>query len=282
MDRPQPKARRIAGGLSRFAARGTGGSPSYNPLMSPLLAAILLLVAAYLVGAIPFGYVVGRARSEPLHDRQREHRRDERGPRPRHALRVLVSCSTSSRASCPSRRSCPWRELARAPTQGSAARCASRGRGGARVPRAPLPDLPRLSRRQGRGDRAGTIFVLVPGPRRWRCYSGSRRCSRRGWCRWRRSRRVGSRRARLLGWRRSPKSAAGHPVSCHRTALVFLKHHSNVRRLVAGTESQTLPEGPRRRVDSRNSPSGAGLWFGGAAFFNFGTALPIFRVVREW
>ena len=34
--------------------------------MSPLSVAILLLVAAYLVGAIPFGYVVGRARGVNL------------------------------------------------------------------------------------------------------------------------------------------------------------------------------------------------------------------------
>src|SRR6476620_5076490 len=34
--------------------------------MSPLTAAILLLVVAYLIGAIPFGYLIGRARGVDL------------------------------------------------------------------------------------------------------------------------------------------------------------------------------------------------------------------------
>ena len=57
------------------------------------------------------------------------------------------------------------------------------------------------------------------------------------------------------------------------TAFVFVKHRSNVRRIMAGTETQTLPDGPRRQFALRTIHVLAlGLWFGGAAFFNFATA----------
>jgi hypothetical protein len=90
--------------------------------------------------------------------------------------------------------------------------------------------------------------------------------------------------ARLLGTPDafSPESL---PVTLYLvigTALVFLKHHSNVRRLVAGTESQTLPEGPRRRGGLRAIHLLAlGLWFGGAGFFNFAAAPAIFDSFKQ-
>ena len=67
--------------------------------------------------------------------------------------------------------------------------------------------------------------------------------------------------------------------------LVAVKHRANVRRMWAGTESQ-LGDRPMRRPALKGVHLLAvGLWFGGAAFFNFGTALPIFdsfkRVVAD-
>lgn len=65
------------------------------------------------------------------------------------------------------------------------------------------------------------------------------------------------------------------------TALVFVKHRANVKRLLAGSES-VIGDFPMRSPALRSLHVLAlGLWFGGAAFFNFGTAPAIFASFKE-
>lgn len=59
-------------------------------------------------------------------------------------------------------------------------------------------------------------------------------------------------------------------------AFVVVKHRSNVRRLLAGTESR-IDDAPRRVTLLKGfHVLAVGWWFGAAAFFNFMAALPIF------
>jgi glycerol-3-phosphate acyltransferase PlsY len=260
--------------------------------MSPLSAAILLLVAAYLVGAIPFGYVVGRARGVNLFTTGSgnigaTNAARVLGP----AYGVLVFVLDFLKGVVPVATILP---LARELAPGADTEFGQPDV--LRVGAAALALLGHLfpiylGFRGGKGvaTGAGTIFVLVPGPAAlavlfWvAALLASRMVSLASL-----AAAAVLVAARLLGTP-APFSEVALPVTLYLvigTALVFLKHHSNVRRLVAGTESQTLPEGPRRRAWIRGIHLLAlGLWFGGSAFFNFGTALPIFesfeRVVND-
>jgi glycerol-3-phosphate acyltransferase PlsY len=65
------------------------------------------------------------------------------------------------------------------------------------------------------------------------------------------------------------------------TGFVVLKHRANVKRLLAGTESR-IGDFPMRDTILRGLHLLAlGLWFGGAAFFNFGAAPTIFESFKE-
>ena len=82
-----------------------------------------------------------------------------------------------------------------------------------------------------------------------------------------------------------PGAIAGTLFCLIGSAFVVVKHRSNVSRLVAGTES-TLPDSPKRHAALAGLHCLAlGLWFGGAAFFNFAAAPALFasfeRVVAE-
>ncbi len=63
--------------------------------------------------------------------------------------------------------------------------------------------------------------------------------------------------------------------------LVIVKHKGNIRRLLAGTENRT-GDGPMRQTLLRGLHLLAlGSWFGGAAFFNFVSAPAIFASFEE-
>lgn len=63
--------------------------------------------------------------------------------------------------------------------------------------------------------------------------------------------------------------------------VVVVKHRTNIGRLMAGTESQGR-DGPTRHTLLRILHLLAlGLWFGGAGFFNFGAAVPIFESFKQ-
>ena len=64
--------------------------------------------------------------------------------------------------------------------------------------------------------------------------------------------------------------------------FVAAKHRSNIARLRNGTESRVLPDGEGRRTAIRSIHLlSLGLWFGGAAFFNFGAAPAVFQSFRQ-
>lgn len=65
------------------------------------------------------------------------------------------------------------------------------------------------------------------------------------------------------------------------TGFVIVKHRANVRRLLAGTESRIGDFPVRDTVVRGLHVLALGLWFGGAAFFNFGTATAIFASFKE-
>ena len=76
-----------------------------------------------------------------------------------------------------------------------------------------------------------------------------------------------------------PFSSAHAAISTYCLAgscLVILKHIGNIKRLIIGTESQLGDHPMRLTVIKAVHLLALGLWFGGAAFFNFGTAIPIF------
>jgi hypothetical protein len=93
--------------------------------------------------------------------------------------------------------------------------------------------------------------------------------------------------ARLL-WTADPLGSDGWVVTAFclvGSALVIVKHRGNIRRLLAGTENR-VGDGPMRQTLLRGLHLLAlGLWFGGAAFFNFVSAPSIFdsfkRVVND-
>ena len=60
-------------------------------------------------------------------------------------------------------------------------------------------------------------------------------------------------------------------------AFVVVKHRSNVRRLLAGTESRIDDAARRVTLLKGFHVVAVGWWFGAAAFFNFMAALPIFH-----
>jgi acyl phosphate:glycerol-3-phosphate acyltransferase len=259
--------------------------------MSPSVAASLPLVLAYLVGALPFGYLVGRMRGVNLFTA------GSGNIGATNAARVLgrpfgaiVFALDFLKGALPVAGAVP---LAEALEAGSSAAFGSPDV--LRVGAAALAFLGHLfpvylGFRGGKGvaTGAGTIFVLVPGPAALAVLT---------WVAVLLASRIVSLAslaavtilviARLLG---TPAAFASEnlPVTLYLlvgTGFVILKHRSNVKRLLAGTESQ-IGDFPMRDTLVRGLHVLAlGLWFGGAAFFNFVTAPTIFdsfkKVVNE-
>jgi acyl-phosphate glycerol 3-phosphate acyltransferase len=63
--------------------------------------------------------------------------------------------------------------------------------------------------------------------------------------------------------------------------LVVVKHRTNIRRLVAGTENRIGDSPMRRSLVRTIHVLAVGLWFGGAGFFNFVVAPVIFQSFEE-
>ncbi|MEO2092198.1 MAG: glycerol-3-phosphate 1-O-acyltransferase PlsY [Gemmataceae bacterium] len=63
--------------------------------------------------------------------------------------------------------------------------------------------------------------------------------------------------------------------------LVIVKHRGNMRRLAAGTESQIKDSDMRLTLLRCLHLFAVGLWFGSAAFFNFVAAVPIFDSFKQ-
>jgi hypothetical protein len=65
------------------------------------------------------------------------------------------------------------------------------------------------------------------------------------------------------------------------SGFVVLKHRGNVKRILAGSESRTRDFPMHDTLVRGLHVLALGLWFGGAAFFNFVAAVPIFESFKE-
>jgi len=85
--------------------------------------------------------------------------------------------------------------------------------------------------------------------------------------------------ARLLGTP-SPFCPDTQPITVYLlagAAMVFIKHRANIRRLLEGNENRIGEFTMRQPILRGVHIVALGLWFGGAAFFNFIAAVPIFQ-----
>jgi acyl-phosphate glycerol 3-phosphate acyltransferase len=256
--------------------------------MSPTVVAVVLLAAAYLVGAIPFGYLVGRARGVDLFAAGSGNIGATNAARVLGTpFGVLVFVLDFLKGAAPVAAVVP---LARLLDPGAEVALGSPDV--LRVGAAAVAFLGHLfpvylGFRGGKGvaTGAGTVFVLAPGPAALAVL---------GWAVVLLASRIVSLAslaavtilviARLLGTPHAFRDGT-LPVTLYLligTVLVFVKHRSNVRRLMNGTESRSLGNGPRRRFGLRAIHLLAlGMWFGGAGFFNFAAAPAIFRSFEE-
>jgi acyl-phosphate glycerol 3-phosphate acyltransferase len=255
--------------------------------MSPLVTAVGLLVAAYLVGAIPFGYVVGRLRGVNLF---REGSGNIGATNTARVLGreygLLVFVLDFLKGAVPVAVIVP---LAAALAPGG--ETALGPPDVLRVGAAAVAFLGHLfpvylGFRGGKGvaTGAGTIFVLVPGPAALAVGT---------WVVVLFASRIVSLAslaavtilviARLLS-APAPFAAGALSITLYLlagTAAVVLKHRGNVRRLLAGTENRIGDFPVRAPVVRGLHVLALGLWFGGAAFFNLVTAPSIFESFKQ-
>lgn len=252
--------------------------------MSPELAAGLLLLAAYLVGAVPFGFLIGKARGVDLFKAGSGNIGATNAARVL-GLRfgVLVFVLDFLKGAIPVAAVVPLAAKLGADLGSpdvlrvAAAALAFLGH--------MFPVYLGFSGGKGVATGAGTLFVLVPGPATltitfWAVILlASRRVS------------VASLgcmvvlvAARFLGTP-GPFADANLPVTLYLvvgSVLVVVKHRSNLKRLAAGSEPVNLSDGPRREFALRAVHLVAlGVWFGGSLFFNFFTAPAIFASFDE-
>jgi acyl phosphate:glycerol-3-phosphate acyltransferase len=255
--------------------------------MSPLTAAILLLVVAYLLGAIPFGYLIGRARGVDLFKAGSGNIGATNAGRVLgRKIGTLVFLLDFLKGALPVAIVLP---LARALAPG--ADTALGPPDVLRVATAALTFLGHLfpiylGFRGGKGiaTGAGTMFVLVPGPTALALLA---------WIVVLFATRIVSLAslvaATILLLTRlmsipSPFESGSLPVTLYllaATLMVVIKHRSNVRRLVAGNENRIGDFTMRQPILRMIHVLALGLWFGGAAFFNFIAAVPIFESFKE-
>jgi acyl-phosphate glycerol 3-phosphate acyltransferase len=256
--------------------------------MSPTTAAVLVLAAAYLAGAVPFGYVVGRLRGVNLFTAGSGNIGATNAARVLGTpYGVLVFVLDFLKGVVPVAAAVP---VARQLAPGGDVALGHPDV--LRVGAAALAFLGHLfpvylGFRGGKGvaTGAGTVFVLVPGPAALAVLAwavvllASRTVSLASLAA------VAVLVAARLAGTPDPLGEAHRPVTLYLligTALVVLKHRANVGRLMAGTETRSMADGPRRRAWLRAVHLLAlGLWFGGAAFFNFGAAPAIFASFKE-
>ena len=255
--------------------------------MSPLSVAVLLLLAAYLVGAIPFGYLIGRLRGVNLFEAGSGNIGATNAARVLgRRAGALVFLLDFLKGALPVAFCVP---IARAMTPGADA---ALGRPDVlRVSVAALAFLGHLypiylGFRGGKGvaTGAGTIFVLVPGPAALAVLA---------WITVLLATRIVSLAslaavtllviARLTSTP-APFSPDDLPITAYLlagAAMVFVKHRANIGRLAAGTENRIGEFAMRHLLLRGLHVLALGLWFGGAAFFNFIAAVPIFQSFQQ-
>lgn len=253
----------------------------------PLAVALLLLLAAYLVGSIPFGYLVGRMKGVDL------FRAGSGNIGATNAARVLgwkfgglVFALDCLKGAVPVAAILPLVRLLE-PGAATALGTADVLRVGA----AALAFLGHLfpialGFRGGKGvaTGAGTIFVLVPGPTAlavtlWVVVLfASRTVSLASLVA------ASTLVAVRLLFAPAPFSSDALPITLYLfagTALVFVKHRANLARLAAGTENRIGDFAMRQPILRSLHVFALGLWFGGAGFFNFVAAPLIFESFKQ-
>jgi acyl-phosphate glycerol 3-phosphate acyltransferase len=251
--------------------------------MSPLTAAILLLIASYLIGAIPFGYLIGRARGIDLFQAGSGNIGATNAGRVLgRKFGALVFLLDFLKGAVPV---AIVVQLAHGLSPG--AETALGAPDVLRVGAAALAFLGHLFPiylrfRGGKGiaTGAGTMFVLVPGPAALAVLT---------WIVVLFAARIVSLAslvavtilvlARLI-IAPSPFDSASLPITLYLLAgagMVFLKHRSNIQRLFHGNENRIGDFAMRQPILRVLHVLALGLWFGGAAFFNFVAAPAIFQ-----
>lgn len=254
--------------------------------MSPLVASLVPLAVAYFAGALPFGYLVGRACGVNLFETGSGNIGATNAARVLgKPFGVLVFVLDFLKGALPVAFALP---LARAlnedaPAPGSEellrTLCAALAFLGHLFP-------VYLGFRGGKGiaTGAGTVFVLAPVPATLAITAwvvvlfASRAVSLASLAA------VSALVLAHLVRTAAPFGEGALPVTLYLvlgTLMVFVKHRANVKRLLAGTENRIGDFGMRETVVRGVHVLALGLWFGGAAFFNFGTALPIFASFKE-
>jgi glycerol-3-phosphate acyltransferase PlsY len=253
-----------------------------------MLVAIGLFTASYLLGAIPFGYLIGRLRGVDL------FKEGSGNIGATNAARVLgrtwgglVFLLDLAKGAVPVAAIVPLANVI-APEAESVFGAQDVLRVGAAAFAFLGHIFPiYLGFRGGKGvaTGAGTIFVLVPGPAAlavlfWIVVLfASRTVSLASIAA------VGA----LIGARllATPQAFANDnlPVTLYvllGSAFVVVKHRSNIGRLARGTENRIMAESDRRQNVLRTIHVLAlGMWFGGAAFFNFFAAPAIFASFKD-
>ncbi|MCI0705696.1 MAG: glycerol-3-phosphate 1-O-acyltransferase PlsY [Planctomycetia bacterium] len=255
--------------------------------MPSSVAAAIPLVVAYLIGAIPFGYLIGRARGVNLFEAGSGNIGATNAARVLgRTFGALVFVLDFLKGAIPVVIAVP---LARALAPG--AENAFGQPDVLRVGAAALAFLGHLfpiylGFRGGKGvaTGAGTIFVLVPGPAALAVLA---------WVTVLLATRIVSLAsltavtmlviAHLL---LTPASFANEnlPVTLYLlvgAGIVFAKHRANINRLLAGTENRIGDFSMRQPVLRGLHVLALGMWFGGAAFFNFVAAVPIFESFKQ-
>jgi acyl-phosphate glycerol 3-phosphate acyltransferase len=255
--------------------------------MPPFSVAILLLLAAYLIGAIPFGYLIGRLRGVNLFEAGSGNIGATNAARVLgRGAGTLVFLLDFLKGALPTAAIVP---LARAIAPG--AESALGPPDVLRVGAAALAFLGHLyplylGFRGGKGvaTGAGTIFVLVPGPAALAVLA---------WVTVLFASRIVSLAslvavmilviARLLA---TPDAfCRDHlPITAYLmagAAMVFVKHRANLGRLVAGNENRIGDFTMREPILRGLHIVALGLWFGAAAFFIFIATPPIFRSFEQ-
>ncbi|MDY3554210.1 glycerol-3-phosphate 1-O-acyltransferase PlsY [Gemmata sp. JC717] len=255
--------------------------------MPPLAAALVPLIVAYLVGALPFGYLVGRFRGVNLFQAGSGNIGATNAGRVlgrKYGAIVFVLDLLKGAA--------PVAVVVRlADALAPGASDAIGGPGVLRVGAAALAFLGHLfpvylGFRGGKGvaTGAGTVFVLVPlaatlAITTWVVVLFASRFVSLA------SLAAGAVLvlAHLVA-SRAPFTEPVFPVTLYLiagTAMVFVKHRANAKRLLAGSEN-AIGDFPMRQPVLRGlHVLVLGLWFGGAAFFNFGAATAIFDSFKE-
>jgi glycerol-3-phosphate acyltransferase PlsY len=253
-----------------------------------MLVAIGLFTASYLLGAIPFGYLIGRLRGVDL------FKEGSGNIGATNAARVLgrtwgglVFLLDLAKGAVPVAAIVPLANVI-APEAESVFGAQDVLRVGAAAFAFLGHIFPiYLGFRGGKGvaTGAGTIFVLVPGPAAlavlfWIVVLfASRTVSLASIAA------VGA----LIGARllATPQAFATDnlPVTLYvllGSAFVVVKHRSNIGRLARGTENRIMAESDRRQNVLRTIHVLAlGMWIGGAAFFNFFAAPAIFASFKD-